>query len=612
MMRRKLFSIITSVVLATGMLLPYTAFAEEYTDNGSTDASTAYEENTSDPYAETQGDTYDPYSSTEANTYDPYSSTESDTSDQYEYYDENGQLIEEEDDGLVPVEKDTSWFDYNNPRKSYNISTEEQLFGLASLVNEEQFDNWKPTRTENFKGVTFNLVKDIELTYYWTPIGTGDAVNFAGIFDGNGHTISGLDIDETSEYTGFFGYLTGQVCNLSIEGDIQSSGNNCGALAGQLAPGGKIVNCVTDVTISGKGQVGGVVGYNNCGTLQNSINCADIIGSYTVGGVVGENWGGVLSECGNRGKVISIDEGVAVNGTGGVAGRSVSADSVLSSCYNTGDIESHNYCTGGVVGYTNAEGAKISSCYNIGKITIYKEEAASKDSDSKDKKSKKVDKKIEEEEALTSPYYLGGVAGLVGIKGVVIENCYNAGRLMGADASGGIIGKYMNESLDEDDPFIINNTFVESYADYGVGSDFEDNAVDIMNGTSGNTMNAIMKMGAALGTEYMEDYANAYGSEGFPVLRWQQPLQTGERAHVPELSVELQETLDDALVTYEEKAAHGDAFKALFDGKTYIGNNAGQAADFANGESFEIKEDDAAAPEIIEHAPESTEGTTEE
>ena len=146
--------------------------------------------------------------------------------------------------------------DYNNPRKSYNISTEEQLFGLASLVNEEQFDNWKPTRTENFKGVTFNLVKDIELTYYWTPIGTGDAVNFAGIFDGNGHTISGLDIDETSEYTGFFGYLTGQVCNLSIEGDIQSSGNNCGALAGQLAPGGKIVNCVTDVTISGKGQVG--------------------------------------------------------------------------------------------------------------------------------------------------------------------------------------------------------------------------------------------------------------------------------------------------------------------------------------------------------------------
>ena len=355
-----------------------------------------------------------------------------------------------------------------------------------------------------------------------------------------------------------------------------------------------------------------MVGYNNCGTLQNSINCADIIGSYTVGGVVGENWGGVLSECGNRGKVISIDEGVAVNGTGGVAGRSVSADSVLSSCYNTGDIESHNYCTGGVVGYTNAEGAKISSCYNIGKITIYKEEAASKDSDSKDKKSKKVDKKIEEEEALTSPYYLGGVAGLVGIKGVVIENCYNAGRLMGADASGGIIGKYMNESLDEDDPFIINNTFVESYADYGVGSDFEDNAVDIMNGTRGNTMNAIMKMGAALGTEYMEDYANAYGSEGFPVLRWQQPLQTGERAHVPELSVELQETLDDALVTYEDKAAHGDAFKALFDGKTYIGNNAGQAADFANGESFEIKEDDAAAPEIIEHAPESTEGTTEE
>ncbi|MEI3502879.1 MAG: hypothetical protein V8Q42_04140 [Anaerovoracaceae bacterium] len=97
-----------------------------------------------------------------------------------------------------PSVKDTSWFDYTSPKKSYTISTEGEL--RASSTNEEQTDNWKPTRTENFEGVTFTLTDDIELSGQWEPIGSDESYNFAGIFDGDGHTISGISITRFTEY----------------------------------------------------------------------------------------------------------------------------------------------------------------------------------------------------------------------------------------------------------------------------------------------------------------------------------------------------------------------------------------------------------------------------
>ena len=48
------------------------------------------------------------------------------------------------------TEKDTSWFDYESPEDTYEISTEAELMGFASLINENQVDKWKPTRLENF------------------------------------------------------------------------------------------------------------------------------------------------------------------------------------------------------------------------------------------------------------------------------------------------------------------------------------------------------------------------------------------------------------------------------------------------------------------------------
>ena len=208
------------------------------------------------------------------------------------------------------VEKDTSWFDYYDQQDTYEISTEADLLGLASLVNEQQVDKWKPTRLENFEGITFVLTRDIKLTSSdWSPIGTGGASYFAGIFDGNGHTISGLEIDIESGSAGLFGYLVGTVKDLTVEGNISSGDGNCGGIAGILADTGQITGCSANVSVSGRDKVGGIAGYND-GEIESCMNYGSISGAYKVGGIVGENWGGTVNMCGNRGDIDTRPEEV--------------------------------------------------------------------------------------------------------------------------------------------------------------------------------------------------------------------------------------------------------------------------------------------------------------
>lgn len=80
---------------------------------------------------------------------------------------------------------DTSWYDAGNPKTSYEITTAEQLAGLAKIENETN---------NNFKGVTFTLKNDLDLAGHpWTPIGTDDYYSyFAGTFDGGYHVIRNL------------------------------------------------------------------------------------------------------------------------------------------------------------------------------------------------------------------------------------------------------------------------------------------------------------------------------------------------------------------------------------------------------------------------------------
>ena len=53
---------------------------------------------------------------------------------------------------------------------------------------------------------------DIELSGDWTPFNPNDgyvASAYAGTFDGNGHTISGLSVNATAANQGLFGVING-------------------------------------------------------------------------------------------------------------------------------------------------------------------------------------------------------------------------------------------------------------------------------------------------------------------------------------------------------------------------------------------------------------------
>lgn len=440
-----------------------------------------------------------------------------------------------------PTTKDTSWFDYEKPLTEYKISTEAQLMGLCSLVNEEQVDKWKPTRVESFEGVTFKLTRDIKLTQAWTPIGIDNSINFAGTFDGNGHTISNIEITTSFGHSGFFGYLSGEVKDLNLEGVNKTADNNCGGLVGTLAETGKVTNCKVNMKVSGNAKTGGIAGSNTGGHIDGCVNLGNISGTYKVGGVVGENWGGTVTKCGNSGKIKSTRRGVGTYGTGGVAGRSVSATAELNECYNTGKINSNTEATGGVVGYINAKGSTVRDCYSTGTINLNLKSSGKELSES----------------------YAGGVVGIAGVNGVVIRNCYNAGMINGADFSGGVIGYYINDTdVDIDDQYIRNNYYISS-AKSGIGLMDDEKDPNLDRATKSISEGSIHNLTASLSVDYMKD-TGIYGNNGYPVLSWQEPISEVEKEYFDGMPEDIQREFDEYLIATAGKTAYGDMLLNVF------------------------------------------------
>lgn len=152
---------------------------------------------------------------------------------------------------------DTSW--YNDNDKDFKISTAAQFAGLAQLVNEGN----------NFSKKTIQLTKDIRLNeqdvptggHEWTPIGKNPK-RFEGTFDGNGHTVSGLYINDTTVIKGLFG----RVNNATIKNLIVTG----------------------SVTVPKKANIGGIVGYASNSTIQNCGFYGTVTaGPSNTGGVIG-------------------------------------------------------------------------------------------------------------------------------------------------------------------------------------------------------------------------------------------------------------------------------------------------------------------------------------
>lgn len=130
-------------------------------------------------------------------------------------------------------------------------------------------------------------MKDAE----WTPIGTADKP-FSGNFDGNGHTISGLNY--SGEYAGLFGYMNnGTISNIKLADSSFANGTASGGICA-VNNGGTIENCAVDnVAVSG-GTAGGICGQNS-GTITDCFFSGNVSSDGKSGGICGSNSGTIKS-----------------------------------------------------------------------------------------------------------------------------------------------------------------------------------------------------------------------------------------------------------------------------------------------------------------------------
>ncbi len=245
----------------------------------------------------------------------------------------------------------------------------------------------------------------------WTPIGT-EASPFTGNLDGNGYTISNFVINDNSKCVGFIGANNGIVKNLKLKNfEISATNDTSSLFIGSLVGlnNGSVKACSAEGTLSGtvtssgfesSVAIGGIIGYNNSGTVEecfanctvssnstSKLSCAGgLIGflksgniencyatgtveanygasvtdknSAAAGGLVGHNSAGVITNCYATGTAKAISDPNGVSFAGGLIGSNMST---VTNCYSIGNVtaiantDSYSSCGGALCGYMDPE-----------------------------------------------------------------------------------------------------------------------------------------------------------------------------------------------------------------------------------------------------------------
>lgn len=306
-------------------------------------------------------------------------------------------------------------------------------------------------------GDTVKLLKDITLNETWTPIGT-EGAPFKGTFDGQGHTITGLNISSGS-YAGLIGVLdAGTVKNVKFASvNISTTGTDVGAAVGRIINNGKVENVqVLSGSVRGAKRVGGVVGCIKAyGSVADCSNAATVSATtYNVGGIVGAAYytktgkAMHISNCKNTGVVTSAGVGAggivglsaahvtgcensaAVTGTGsigGIVGEQKSYGSVTN-CTNSAAVTNNStnpttsYGTGGIIGWLRYHGTGEASAYEVSAIISVTGNSNSG--------------------SVSGGNDAGGIIGACYNSAVVTENANTAGSLTATTFAAGIVGNY--------------------------------------------------------------------------------------------------------------------------------------------------------------------------
>lgn len=247
----------------------------------------------------------------------------------------------------------------------YQISSAIDLAQLAVNVN---------TLANNYAGKYFTLTANIDLTgKYWIPIGLVNAYGngFRGRFDGNGHRVSNMKIDDreyelADNYTGFsmtglFGWtFQAYIKNLGLENaEAYVSRNNYGHAGLLLASGDQIqqlencwvtgmitvasTSCSNSYTSLGglEGQSYNGPGAKNCYFIGKVICSINIL---RIAGLLGYNRAGTTTNCYSVVEIEAPD----------VTSVSALSDVNSSNCYYNSDLCDRGDASG-ATGKTTAE-----------------------------------------------------------------------------------------------------------------------------------------------------------------------------------------------------------------------------------------------------------------
>ncbi len=181
---------------------------------------------------------------------------------------------------------------------------------------------------EKFNGESFKLANDIDMSSLagFKPVG-GTAVAFSGVFDGCGHTISGLTVGGTSKAALFGALENATVKNLVINGaDISAAGSYAGVVAGQLnsdtvVSNITVINSKVSAQESFAGALAGSVNGENVTVANIKIENTSVSALNNAGGVVGL----VEGKCAVKNAEVKAVSVEATNNAGGVAGSANAA-----------------------------------------------------------------------------------------------------------------------------------------------------------------------------------------------------------------------------------------------------------------------------------------------
>ena len=406
---------------------------------------------------------------------------------------------------------DTDWYTWHPLTDVYEITSPDELAGLASLVNSGT----------DFSGKTINLMNDLDLggidKHSWVSIGNNN-YSFNGTFIGGDHVIKNMYINITGSagaangYRGLFGKTNGAtISDLTFENTVITTSTSTnyqfvGGLVG-MASSTTINNIVLNGSItipSSSAYTGGIAGRFD-GTISDCVNNMNISSGYQVGGIIGTtytNEGSLIIRCVNNGTIDAEKSGdTKTYAAGGIAGELYKKNDVIRFCVNYGTITGVIQSMGGILGVTSPSytGNEIDSCYNLGTLNSTKTDS-----------------------------HVGGVVGYVHMGSTSmrpsIHNCYSACEISGSDCIGGVVGYQNSASVDSGylykNFYLANSKYKGSNTSSGA---FEDEAFSPFDKSeSCNYKDLIADLGDAYCSDEKSGDSYVYNG-GYPVLRWQNP-----------------------------------------------------------------------------------------